>query len=82
VFNAVAPHPVSNKELTLTLAREKKGRFFIPVYVPAFLLRWILGEMSVEVLKSATVSCEKIRQSGFTFLYPSITAAIRQLAGA
>jgi uncharacterized protein (TIGR01777 family) len=82
VFNAVAPHPVSNKELTLTLAREKKGRFFIPVYVPAFLLRWILGEMSVEVLKSATVSCEKIRQAGFTFLYPSITAAIRQLAGA
>ena len=79
VYNAVAPKPVSNKELMLQLAHEKKGKFFIPVYVPSFVLKTILGEMSIEVLKSATVSCNKIHYSGFTFLYPSIEAAIKNL---
>ena len=79
VYNAVAPKPVSNKELMLQLAHEKKGKFFIPVYVPSFVLKTILGEMSIEVLKSATVSCNKIHYSGFTFLYPSIEAAMKNL---
>ncbi len=39
----------------------------------------MLGESSIEVLKSATVSCEKIKQAGFAFLYPSIEAALTQL---
>jgi len=79
VYNAVAPKPVSNKELTLQLANEKKGKFFIPVYVPSFVLKMILGEMSIEVLKSATVSCDKIHYCGFTFLYPTFDAALKNL---
>ena len=38
-----------------------------------------IGEMSIEVLKSATVSCDKIHYSGFTFLYPTIDAALKNL---
>lgn len=78
-YNAVAPKPVSNKELMLQLARIKKGSFFIPVYIPSFALKIVLGEMSIEVLKSATVSCDKIHYSGFTFLYPTIEAALKNL---
>ena len=78
-YNAVTPKPVSNKELTLHLARTKKGSFFIPVYIPSFALKIALGEMSIEVLKSATVSCDKIHYSGFTFLYPTIEAALKNL---
>ena len=78
-YNAVTPKPVSNKELTLQLARTKKGSFFIPVYIPSFALKIALGEMSIEVLKSATVSCDKIHYSGFTFLYPTIEAALKNL---
>ncbi len=78
-YNAVAPMPVSNKDLVLQLARKKKGRFFIPIYVPAFALKLVLGEMSVEVLKSATVSCAKLHVEGFTFLYPSLDAALDHL---
>jgi uncharacterized protein len=79
VYNAVAPNPVSNKELTLQLARIKKGKSFIPVHVPSFILKLVLGEMSIEVLKSTTVSADKIGNSGFTFLYPSIDRAVKDL---
>ena len=79
VYNAVAPNPVSNKTFTLKLAELTKGQFFIPVYVPTFALKLILGEMSIEVLKSATVSCDKVHKAGFTFLYPSVDAALPNL---
>jgi uncharacterized protein (TIGR01777 family) len=79
VYNAVAPHPVTNKQLTMQLAKIMRGRFFIPVYVPAFVLQILLGGMSIEVLKSATVSCHKIRTAGFSFLYPTVDAALKQL---
>jgi uncharacterized protein (TIGR01777 family) len=79
VYNTVAPQPVSNKNLMMALARKIKGRFFIPVYIPSFVLKLILGEVSVEVLKSAKVSCEKIVSSGFQFLFPTLDAALDDL---
>jgi uncharacterized protein (TIGR01777 family) len=78
-YNAVAPNPVTNKQLILTLAKQMKGSFYLPIYVPAFVLKLVLGEMSVEVLKSATVSSGKIEKAGFRFLYSTIGAAINQL---
>jgi uncharacterized protein (TIGR01777 family) len=79
VFNAVAPQPESNKTLTLQLAKKLRGNFFIPVRVPAFALKIALGEMSIEVLKSATVSCRKIQSAGFKFLYSSVEEALKSL---
>jgi NAD dependent epimerase/dehydratase family enzyme len=40
----------------------------------------MMGEMSIEVLKSATVSSAKISQAGFTFLYPAINPAMEKEA--
>ncbi|MDB5247891.1 MAG: hypothetical protein JWQ40_2285 [Segetibacter sp.] len=82
VYNAVAPKPVRNKELTLLLAEKIKGRFFVHMHVPVFVLKAMLGQMSVEVLKSATVSCDKIKATGFTFLYPAIEPALDNLVKA
>ncbi len=81
VYNAVAPKPVSNKKLTLDLAARMRGKFYIPLHVPKFVLKMMLGESSIEVLKSTTVSADKIRGTGFSFLYPSIEPALKDLAG-
>ncbi len=78
-YNAVAPFPVSNKELTLELARQRNKKWFIPIHVPAFMLKLILGKRSIEILKSASVSSEKIEQAGYDFLYPSLDSALREL---
>ncbi len=78
-YNAVAPKPVTQKDLILTLGQKMRNKFFIPVYVPAFILKIIFGNRSIEILKSATVSDKKIKATGFTFLYPSIESAIDEL---
>lgn len=79
VFNAATHHPVTNKELTVAIAKKMKGNAFITIPVPSFALQLVLGEMSIEVLKSTTVSADKIRNSGFSFLYPTIDAAMNEL---
>ncbi|MBM3416476.1 MAG: TIGR01777 family protein [Bacteroidetes bacterium] len=78
VYNAVSPNPVSNRELVLALARSRR-RFFIPFRIPSFFLRLFLGELSAEILKSATVSCCKIQQTGFQFKYPDIQSALKKI---
>lgn len=81
VYNAVAPQPADNKTIMLELAKRMKGKYFVQVYVPSFILKIMVGELSVEVLKSATVSSVKVRQTGFQFLYPSIQSALDDLTG-
>lgn len=78
-YNAVAPGPVTNKELTIELANRLRGKFYVSMHVPAFVLKAMLGGMSVEVLKSAKVSSEKIRSHGFQFMYPTLDAALPAL---
>lgn len=78
IYNGVAPAPVMQKLLMHTI-RHYKSWFIIPLPVPSFVLKIMLGEMSVEVLKSATVSCNKIENAGFRFQYPTIGKAVAQL---
>lgn len=78
-YNAVAPFPVSNKELTVRLAELINGKFFVQMHVPAFVLKMALGEMSIEVLKSCTVSSGKIQVEGYDFLYPRIEDALKNI---
>lgn len=77
-YNAVAPVPVTNKELVLSMARQK-NKIFVPLPVPSIVLKTLLGEMSIEVLKSTTVSSAKVEQRGFIFLYPTIDKAVAAL---
>lgn len=78
IFNAVAPNKTTNKALTLQIAKFYHD-FYIKLYVPAWLLKVILGEMSIEILKSAHVSSKKIQKFGFVFKYTEISSAVKDL---
>jgi hypothetical protein len=75
VYNAVAPAPATQQQLMNTLVQLTK-RFFIPVPVPSWILQVVMGEMSIEVLKSTTVSADKILATGFSFRYPMLREAL------
>ena len=79
VYNAVAPRPVNNKTLTITLAKKMRRLFYIPFHVPVFILKLMLGSRSIEILKSATVSCKKIMAAGFGFQFENIETALHDL---
>jgi uncharacterized protein (TIGR01777 family) len=81
-YNAVAPIPVTNKMLTLSLAKKMNGKFYIPFHVPSFVLKLMLGQRSIEVLKSTTASCRKIIDTGFAFEFNDIDAALHDLVKA
>ncbi|MFZ6024797.1 MAG: TIGR01777 family oxidoreductase [Bacteroidota bacterium] len=78
-YNAVAPNPVTSKALMIALAKRMGRSWALPVPVPAFILKILLGEMSIEILKSATVSSGKIEAAGFRFSYPTIEQAVGNL---
>jgi uncharacterized protein (TIGR01777 family) len=81
VYNVVAPLPVDNRTLTLSLARHMNGRRFLKVRVPASFLKTALGEMSTEVLKSARVDGTKLTTTGFHYAFPDIESALTDLVG-
>jgi len=78
VYNAVAPDPVNNATLTKAIA-QRFHKWSIPFNVPSFVLKIMLGEMSIEVLKSAKVSAAKIIAAGFSFDYASMDEALDDL---
>jgi uncharacterized protein (TIGR01777 family) len=76
-YNAVSPEPVSNRQLMTSLAKLKFGSNFLRFRVPAFILKIVYGELSVEVLKSTTVSSARLKETGYNFLYPDILSALK-----
>lgn len=78
VYNAVAPNPVSNKELSRSMAKALKKPFFLPP-VPGFVLRLVFGEMAQVILASQRVSSDRTELSGFRFTYPELDAAMKDL---
>lgn len=75
IFNAVAPHPVTNRDLT-KMAAKAKGKPFLPVPVPGFLLKLVLGEMAEMVIGGSKLSSQKIEKAGFRFRFPYLKEAL------
>ncbi len=77
-FNAVAPEPVTNSEMTKVLAKHLKKPLILP-NVPEFALKLILGEMATLLTSSQNVSSQKIEKTGFKFDYPNLKEAVKDL---
>lgn len=77
-YNAVSPNPISNRQITKAIAKELKRPLLLP-FVPAFILKLLLGEMASIVLGGSVVSSKKIEGAGFTFSFKKIEAALGDL---
>lgn len=77
-YNAVAPSPVTNKELTQKIAKTLKRPLFLPP-IPGFILKLMLGEMADLVLEGIKASPDKIKQSGFEFKYTAVEEALEEI---
>lgn len=77
-FNMVAPQPLTNQQLTQAVARQLRRPLWMPK-VPAFAIKLLFGEMSLVILQSLKASSVKIESAGFTFKYPIIADALKNL---
>lgn len=75
-YNAVAPHHVTHDQLMGEVARLKGLPVFLP-HVPVWMLRVVLGEMSVVLTRGSRISSDRISATGFRFRYPDISSALR-----
>lgn len=78
IYNAVAPNPVSQKQMVKTIASVLHKKCLHP-NVPDWALKLAMGEQSDLARTDQIVSCEKLLQTGFVFQYPKIDMAIQQL---
>ncbi len=72
--NLVAPQAVTNKEVTAALAEVVGRRAILPV--PGFALKIALGEFADDILGSQNVVPARLKDAGFTWVAPGITAAL------
>lgn len=75
VFNAVAPYPVSQNDLVKCVAKVLKKPYFMP-NVPKFVMKMMLGDMSMLMFTSQNVSAKKIIATGYQFKFLSLEKAI------
>jgi uncharacterized protein (TIGR01777 family) len=77
-INAVAPEHVTNKEFLRILAGILKKPLFLPD-IPAVVMKILFGKMSEILLYGSRVSSEKIITAGYSFKFPYLENALKDL---
>jgi uncharacterized protein (TIGR01777 family) len=76
--NATSPHPVRNKDFAKCYAKVLHRIALIPM--PAIVLRIFLGQMAKELLITGQrVLPIKLMELGFSFAYPDLELALREI---
>ena len=78
IYNAVAPHPVTNALMTKEIAKVLNRPLWLP-NIPKFVMKVVLGEMHVLVYSSQSVSALKILNEGYQFKFATIEKALTDL---
>lgn len=78
IINAVAPNPVTNKELTKAIAKQLGKPLLLP-NIPKFVLKLLLGDMHQMLVESQRVCSKRIEGLGFGFKYYNVKAALDDL---
>ena len=77
--NTTAPNPVTNRELTRSLARTLHRPAIFPV--PSAALHLLYGEMAQVVTTGARVLPRRLQDAGYAFTYRELDPALRDLLG-
>lgn len=77
-FNAVADELPTNETFMKTLA-DVSNKAFLPLHVPAFVMKLTFGEMSSIILEGTRASNKKIKSLGFDFKYSELRKAVEDL---
>ena len=76
--NGTAPAPVRNRDFTRALGKALHRPALLPV--PALPLEWVLGDFAKELLLGGQrVLPEAALNSGFTYRYPQLDAALKAI---
>jgi len=76
-YNLIAPTPTSNQGFMHEVARTLHRPFWF--HVPAFLLKLVLGEMSVLITEGRYSQPRRLLEDGFKFNFPNIEKALEDL---
>lgn len=79
VYNMIAPSQTSLADFAKILANVLHRPYWFPV--PAFLMRNVLGEMSVLILEGRYSQPKRLLESGYTFQFPGPREALTDLFG-
>ncbi|TDL64559.1 TIGR01777 family protein [Paenibacillus amylolyticus] len=75
--NASSPNPVTNDEFGRTVGKVYHRPHWFPV--PSFLIKTLVGELSVVLLQGQRVIPQKALDHGFQFTFPTLTQALEDL---
>ena len=78
-FNLTAPGVTDNQGYTSALGRVLRRPVFVPV--PAFALRLLFGEGASALTTGQKAIPERLLKAGFTFRFPEVEGALRDLLG-
>ena len=76
-YNLIAPHTTSNAVFMRTLAKVLRRPYWFPV--PAFLMQFALGEMSVLVTEGRFSKPGHLLDEGYTFKFPKLMGALENI---
>lgn len=71
IYNAVAPEFLTNKEMTVIMAKYYRKPLWLP-NIPGFALKLAFGEFSDSLLFGNRISAQKIIGTGFKFKYNNL----------
>jgi uncharacterized protein (TIGR01777 family) len=78
-FNLSAPDVVTNREFGRTAGKVLSRPSFLPL--PGAVLRVAFGEMSTVLLEGQRAVPDRLLDAGFTFRFPTLEDALRDLVG-
>jgi uncharacterized protein len=78
IYNAASPEPWRMRNFLRHCASAHGVHAWYPS-IPEFMVKIMLGQMSETVLTSIRLSVERLEQAGFTWMFPELEKAVRDL---